>query len=229
MEIQYQYSGWGRADEVHRLHHDAGQRTFTRTSMVEGSSGVETTRATVSGQRVSELMWALSAPPWPRERAVQVVARRVRPAEVLQHASTTDRDATTGCTADAVRGRMQHYLEGPALRAQVDRLYQYGMWTDDYPLMRVVVTYRNAPERVFTSQSQKPLMLPWTLGDFPPRGPENAPASWSAPVSDALRRLLPLDSQAAARLGRDPSPLLASAIGLAARRDCEREAGVGVR
>jgi hypothetical protein len=45
------------------------------------------------------------------------------------------------------------------------------------------------------------------------------------PVSDALRRLLPPTSQAAARLGNDTSAQLAGQVGHAAEQACVRELG----
>jgi len=223
VEILYQYSGWGRADEVHRLQRSPGQRSFTRTSKVEAGDGVETTHATVPERRVGELLWALSAPPWPRERAVQVVARRGRPLAVLEHVGGNTEGDAPGCTADEIRNRMYRQLEGAALRSRVDAHYQSGMWTDDDPVMRVVIGFRRGPDRVITSRSQKLLMLPWTLGDFPETEEAQAPLSWSAPVSDAVRRLLPLDSQAAQRLGRDPSEMLAHSVEWAALAECGAE------
>ena len=221
VEIHYHYSGWSRADEVHRLQHGAGQRTFTRTSMVETAAGVETTQARVPAQRVGELMWALSAPPWPRERAVQVVARRVRPAAMLEQAPMPTDEGATGCTPDELRGRMYAQLQGAALRTQLDTYYQRALWTDDEPSMRVVIRFSHAPDRVISSNSQKLLMLPWTLGDLSAPVSAAPPVSWSVPVSDAVRRLLPVDSQAAQRLGDDTSSQLAATIGQVARQGCE--------
>lgn len=225
VEILYSYSGWSRADEVHRLQRGSGQRSFTRTSKVDTGYGVETTHGTVPERRVAELLWALSAPPWPRERAAQVVARRVHPVAVLEHAGGYREGNAPGCTADEIRNRMYRQLEGAALRSRVDAHYESGMWTDDYPVMRVVISFRRGPDRVITSRSQRLLMLPWTLGDFPETEDARVPLSWSAPVSDAVRRLLPLESQAAQRLGRDPSEVLADSVEWAARAECEAEMG----
>lgn len=225
VEIHYHYSGWERADEVHRLQRGPGQRTFTRTSMTEAADGVETTRATVPAQRVGELLWALSAPPWPRARAVQVVARRVHPAGVMAHAAIGARHDASACTADQIRDRMFGYLGGAALRTQLDTYYQSLPWTDDDPMMRVVIAYNRGPDKVISSRSQKLLMLPWTLGDHSAPGREAAPQSWSVPVSDALRRLLPAASQAAERLGDDTSVQLAGQVAHAAEQACARERG----
>lgn len=226
VEIQYQYSGWSRADEVHRLQRSGGQRAFTRTSMVETTDGVETAQATVPAQRVGELVWALSAPPWPRERAVQVVARRVPPAWMMEHAPIVARADVAGCSEEEIRNRMFAHLSGAALRTQLDAYYQKALWTDDYPLMRVVISFRNAPDQVISSSSQMLLMLPWTLGDLPASGRRDAgPRSWSVPVSDALRRLLPPTSQAAKRLAKDADRSLALRVSDAAGQDCVRELG----
>jgi hypothetical protein len=227
VEIQYQYSGWSHTDEVHRLQRSGGQRAFTRTSMVETAKGVETTQATVSAQRVGELVWALSAPPWPRERAVQVVARRVPAAWMMENALISARGNVPGCdTEEEIRNRMFSHLGGAALRTQLDAYYEGMPWTDDYPEMRVVISFRNAPDRVISSKSQALLMLPWTLGELPVPGPANAgPHSWSVPVSDALRRLLPTTSQAAQRLAMDADIHLASRVAAAAEQECVEELG----
>ena len=227
VEIQYQYSGWSHTDEVHRLQRSGGQRAFTRTSMVETAKGVETTQATVPAQRVGELVWALSAPPWPRERAVQVVARRVPAAWMMENALISARGNVPGCdTEEEIRNRMFSHLGGAALRTQLDAYYEGMPWTDDYPEMRVVISFRNAPDRVISSKSQALLMLPWTLGELPVPGPANAgPHSWSVPVSDALRRLLPTTSQAAQRLAMDADIHLASMVAAAAEQECVEELG----
>jgi len=225
VEIQYQYSGWSRADEVHRLQRSGGQRAFTRTSKVETAEGVETTQATVPAQRVGELVWALSAPPWPRERAVQVVARRVPAAWMMENALISARANVPGCdTEEEIRARMFSHLSGAALRTQLDAYYEGMPLTDDYPEMRVVISFRNAPDRVISSKSQALLMLPWTLGELPVPGPANVgPHSWSVPVSDALRRLLPSTSQAAQRLAMDADIHLASRVAAAAKQECVKE------
>ncbi|WP_313347939.1 hypothetical protein [Stenotrophomonas sp.] len=221
VDIRYTHDGWGHTDEVHRLQRGASQRTYTRTSSGTTFDGVSPATATVPAQRVGELLWALSAPAWPRERAVQVVARRVRPASVLAHASGVSRERVPGCSADQIRNRIHSRLQGGALRAQLDDYYVHGFWTDDYPTMRVVIEYDTGPPKVITSSSQKLLMLPWVLGEQPAQG-ERAPQNWSVPMSDALRRLLPPASSAAIRLGRDESTALASTIEHAAVQDCRR-------
>jgi hypothetical protein len=220
VEIQYQHDGWERADEVHRLQRGTGQRAFTRTSMVEAADGITTTRGNVPAQRVGELLWALSAPPWPRERAVQVVARHVSPVWMMENALVTPRADVPGCTAKEIRDRMYAHLQGAQLRSQVDAYYEGMPWTDDEPAMRVVITFSNGPDRVISSREQTLHMLPWTLGEHPAAGTAAAPRSWSVPVSDALRRLLPPDSQAAQRLANNGDVHLAARIGRAAEQEC---------
>ncbi|MGH8040356.1 MAG: hypothetical protein ACREPD_21790 [Stenotrophomonas sp.] len=220
VEIQYQHSGWERADEVHRLQRGAGQRAFTRTSMVEAADGITTTRANVPAQRVGELLWALSAPPWPRERAVQVVARHVSPVWMMENALVTARADVPGCTAKEIRDRMYAHLKGAELRSQVDAYYQGMPWTDDEPAMRVVITFSNGPDRVISSREQTLHMLPWTLGEQSSTDSAAAPQSWSVPVSDALRRPLPSDSQAAQRLANNGDVHLAAHIGRVAEQEC---------
>lgn len=222
VEIRYTHTGWGRTQEVHRLQRGAARRTFTRTSSGPSFDGLSPEIATVPAQRVGELLWALSAPPWPRERAVQVVARRVRPARVLEHATVTPPENVPACSADEIRDRMYSQLQGAALRSELDEYYQHAFWTDDYPMMRVVIEYDSGPAKVISSNSQKLLMLPWVLGERPAQG-QGAPLSWSVPVSDALRRLLPPSSLAATRLGEDASLMLAHQIGHAAEEACLRE------
>jgi hypothetical protein len=223
VEIQYQYSGWSRADEVHRLQRSGGQRAFTRTSKVETAEGVETTQASVPAQRVGELVWVLSAPPWPRERGMQVMARRVRPLGMLESAAPGASRNVPACTAENIRNRMFDLMKGSALRAQLDTYYTQMEWTDDYPMMRVVIRFRDAPDQVISSRSQKLQMLPWTLGDLPEVDVPSTPRSWSVPVSDALRRLLPPASLAAKRLGEENALMLGEQIRHAAQQACESE------
>jgi hypothetical protein len=146
---------------------------------------------------------------------------------MMENALISARGNVPGCdTEEEIRNRMFSHLSGAALRTQLDAYYEGMPWTDDYPEMRVVISFRNAPDRVISSKSQALLMLPWTLGELPVPGPANAgPHSWSVPVSDALRRLLPSTSQAAQRLAMDADISLASRVAAAAEQECVKERG----
>lgn len=228
IEIRYQYNGSGHADEVHRLQPAAGRRTFVRRSQLDARNPGAVLSEDVPAQRVAELLWALSVPAWPRARGVEEVAHRVRPAQVLARASS---DATTlppACTPDKLQRQMRALLHGAALRDQVDRYYAGPRWSDDAPSMRVVIDYAGAPPQVLQSNAQTLLMLPWVLEQ--PQNDVNADtnanevsSTWSVPISQALRRVLPDTSKAYERLGQREDAVLESLLRATARVTCEAQ------
>ncbi|MCF7751262.1 hypothetical protein KQ945_10925 [Bacillus subtilis subsp. subtilis] len=222
IEIGYQYSGRGRVDEVHRLEPAAGRRTFRRSSQLDSleDPGAVVTDA-IPAQRVAELLWAVSAPPWPRERGVEAVARRVRPARILEQALPGYLPTAPGCTPRAFEAGLHALLQGASLKAQLDHYYANGIWTDDDPAMRVVIRYEHRPPQVVASNARTLLMLPWVLGD--PGAGDAAVTTWSVPVSQSLRRLLPESSKAFERLGRREDASLVTRIAANARDACEAQ------
>lgn len=222
IEIRYQYSGWGRVDEVHRLEPGAGRRTFQRSSQLDSQEDPDAmVTDAIPAQRVAELLWAVSAPPWPRERGVDAVARRVRPARILEQALPYDSPAAPGCPARAFETRVNALLQRASLKAQLDHYYANGFWTDDDPAMRVVIRYEHRPPQVLASHDRTLLMLPWVLGE--PGAGDAAVTTWSVPVSQALRRLLPESSKAFERLGRREDGTLVEQIVADARLACEAQ------
>ncbi|WP_141058544.1 hypothetical protein [Stenotrophomonas rhizophila] len=222
IEIRYQYSGWGRVDEVHRLEPGAGRRTFQRSSQLDSQEDPDAVLTdAIPAQRVAELLWAVSAPPWPRERGVDAVARRVRPARILEQALPDYSTPARGCTPRAFEAKLHALLQRASLKAQLGRYYANGIWTDDDPAMRVVIRYEHRAPQVLASNERTLLMLPWVLGD--PGAGDAAVTTWSVPVSQALRRLLPESSKAFERLGRREDGMLVERIAATARVACEAQ------
>ncbi len=226
IDIHYQHRGSDHADEVHRLQPAAGRRTFVRRSQRDARNPGAVLTDDVPAQRVAELLWALSAPAWPRARGVEEVARRVRPAQVLARASLDGAPLQPACTPDQLKREMRALLHGAALRDQVDRYYAGPRWDEDAPSIRVVVDYDSAPPQVLQSDAQTLLMLPWVLG--PQQGNANAAthevtSTWSVPISQALRRLLPDTSKAYVRLGQREDAMLESRLRADARLACEAQ------
>lgn len=224
IDIHYQYNGRDHADEVHRLQPAAGRRTFVRRSQLDARTPGAVLTDDVPAQRVAELLWALSAPAWPRARGVEEVARRVRPAQVLARASTDG--PLPACTPDQLQRQMGTLLHGAALRDQVDSYYAGPRWSDDAPSIRVVVDYESTPPQVLQSHAQTLLMLPWILGQA--QGDANATpnevtSTWSVPISQALRRVLPDTSKAYERLGQREDAVLESRLRATARVACEAQ------
>lgn len=222
IEIRYQYSGWGRVDEVHRLEPGAGRRTFQRSSQLDTQEDPDAVMTdAIPAQRVAELLWAVSAPPWPRERGVDAVARRVRPARILEQALPDYSPAAAGCTSRAFEARVHALLQGASLKAQLGRYYANGIWTDDDPALRVVIRYAHRPPQVLASNERTLLMLPWVLGE--PGAGDAAVTTWSVPVSQSLRRLLPESSKAFERLGRREDAILVARIAATAQAACDAQ------
>lgn len=208
IEIEYRYGPLPQIEERYALRPGAGRRTFVRRSQHDAQSGQEATVDPVPAQRVGELLWALSATPWPRERGVEAVARRVRPVRLLAQVTEYPLQALPGCTPEQQAQRLRKLARGGALRAQVAGYYSQAAWADDSPALRVRIRYDNGTVRVVHSQSQKLQMLPWIVeekGPDPsrlsrPASPASATQRWSVPVSQAVLRLLPEGSAARTRL-----------------------------
>lgn len=217
IEIRYQYSGGERMEEVHRLQPAAGRRRFRRVSQldVQGSGPVLTDD--VPAQRVAELLWTLSAPARPRAQGVDEVARRVRPAQLLKQASFDGAPPVPGCTPAELRRQMRMRVRGAPLRDQLERYYASAMAADELVSIRVVIDYESAPEQVVSSRTPALLMLPWVLGEADATA---APRTWSVPISQALRRVLPATSQAYVRLGQREDAALARQLGASAAAAC---------
>lgn len=222
IEIRYQHSGWGWVDEVHRLEPGSGRRTFQRSSQLDSQNHPDAVVTdAIPAQRVAELLWAVSAPPWSREHGVDAVARRVRPARILEHALPDYLPAAPGCTPRAFEASVHALLKGDPLKAQLGRYYANSAWTDDDPAMRVVIRYAHRPPQVLASNERTLLMLPWVLGD--PGAGAAAVTTWSVPVSQSLRRLLPESSMAFERLGRREDANLVTRIAATARVACKAQ------
>lgn len=228
IDIQYQYNGRDHADEVHRLQPAAGRRTFVRRSQLDARNPGAVLTDDVPAQRVAELLWALSAPAWPRARGVEEVARWVRPAQVLARASSDGVPMQPTCTPEQLQRQMRALLHGAALRDQVDGYYAGPTWRDDAPSIRVVVDYESAPPQVLHSSAQTLLMLPWVLEK--PQSDVNADtnanevsSTWSVPISQALRRVVPDTSKAYERLGQREDAVLESRLRATARVACEAQ------
>jgi hypothetical protein len=93
-----------------------------------------------------------------RAAAVQRIASRLDRAEILSLAP--------GCTAwtrmparAQQRAWARKALSGRSLQSRVDRHFS-GLWTDDVPMMTVVVSRPGRPDVVLVSTSQKVMMLP---------------------------------------------------------------------
>ncbi|MCC7634182.1 hypothetical protein [Stenotrophomonas rhizophila] len=219
IRIEYRHGPLHPVEEVYQLRPGASRRAFARRSLVAGGAQAGTADDVVPAQRVGELLWALSAPPVARERGVEAVARRVRPAQVLAQASALNAQGKLSCSAGDRPRHLRAALRGGALRRQVDGYYGPSRWSGDAPSLRVVIDYEHAPALVFHSQSQKLQMLPWTRED--PVAGTNAPVTfWSVPVSQALLRLLPPSSEAARRLAAREDADLVGRIARAADAEC---------
>ena len=217
IQIQYLHGPLPQVEELHALRPGAGRRAFVRRSQLSDPSGQhDATVESVPVQRVGELLWAVSTSPWSRARGVEAVARRVRPARLLEQAQGYPQQSLAGCTPQQQTQRLRKLARGGALRAQVEGYYDDGGWTDDAPAIRVRIVYENGTVQVVHSHSQKLQMLPWIVGEpgpDPSRLPWSAPPVdatqlWSVPISQAVLRLLPADSAAVTRLGaREDQPL----------------------
>jgi hypothetical protein len=102
---------------------------------------------------------ALQTAPLTRAAAVQRIASRLDRAEILSLdpglPAWTRMPARSHSSAWARKA-----LSGRSLQSRVDRHFS-GLWTDDVPMMTVVVSRPGRPDVVLVSTSQKVMMLPW--------------------------------------------------------------------
>lgn len=224
IEIRYQSPGGHQPEEVHRLVPGSGRRSFVRRSTLQTAAGEAVSSERVPAQRVSELLWAMSAPAWSRARGVERVARRFHPAGLIERAKLDPQVEARGCTAEAFDRQLRTRLRGGGLHSQLDAYYLARTEpTEVVPSMLVVVEYRDGTSRVFSSHSPRLQMLPWRAAE--PDAPNAAPTpNWSVAVSQAVQRVLPPASKAAARLQLREDPVLAANILAAAEKACSASA-----
>jgi hypothetical protein len=157
VDVRYDWYGWGSVSEHWVIRRDAYGLT-TRVQVVERPDVQGAIAGLLPFGAMAALDTALQTAPLTRAAAVQRIASRLDRAEILS--------LDPGCTAwtrmparrTAARGRARRW-SGRSLQSRVDRHFS-GLWTDDAPMMTVVVSRPGRPDVVLVSTSQKVMMLP---------------------------------------------------------------------
>lgn len=220
IHIDYQYVGWGTAEEKFTLLPELSGQGFVLKGRYVDSRGMpHEVERFVPRVSVESFVAAAVAPPWPRAAGVRAMAARVDRREVSRIEPYV-RLPPMRCTHDEIRQLARLHVRREGRVALVDAYYGLGIsWTDDYPYALVQVHRRDGGRIVMHSSSQKARMLPWHVGE----PAESIPASgedWSPSLSEALRLLVPPGSRLHERL--DGIAMMQSRLGNRVAHHAER-------
>lgn len=198
--ISYQHMGWDMIEENFVLERLAGRQDYTlHGSYEDRNGGRKSLRRDVDVAAVTALVDAIREPAWDRDRGVRGVAAHYRRGQLIPSGDWQSHPSN-GCSKATQRLVGAQYVKNKGVQTLVDELYGDGIsWTDDYPFAVIQLIWADGRRQVLHSESQKALMLPWRLGE-PNNRRDSAPESWSIPISEHLRALLPANSFLHARL-----------------------------
>ena len=223
IRINYQYMGWSSVEEHFTITPATSQEGFILRAQYETKSGTSMEVETpLSSDAVQAFLQELDAPGWPRVRGVRALAQKIDRAG-LRKAEPPNTIPPSRCTRSELKRLAAIHIKQEGVAGLVDDRYGRGIgWTDDYPFALVQVRWRDRPDFVMSSRSQKAMMLPWDIGapsDSPPESGEN----WSLPISTSLRSLLPPASRLHERLDGmlRLQDMLESGVMTAADRRCD--------
>ncbi|MHC1651729.1 hypothetical protein ACODUL_00285 [Stenotrophomonas maltophilia] len=192
VDVRYDWYGWGSVSEHWVIRRDAYGLT-TRVQVVETPDGKARLPELLPVGAMVALDAALQTAPLSRDVAVQRIASPLDRADMLRldpGLHSLDADA---CSFAQQRAWARRALSRRSLEARVDRHFD-GLWTDDVPMMSVVVNRPGRPRVVLVSTSQKAMMLPWKRlpsTDFEQQELDNAQEHWHLELSEAVIALLP--------------------------------------
>ena len=198
--IDYQHLGWGSTEERFSLVPAAGSTDFVLLARDDQDAVPRDTGHRVPVGMVQALLAAVSEPAWPREKGVRVVASPLKRAAVSRiEAGVTLPPGE--CSSQEIKRLARMHVKREGLAALVDEHYGQGMsWTDDYPHAQLQILFRSGPPVLLYSNSQKAMLLPWYRG-LPTDSPSESEQDWSVELSQAMRNVLPKDSDVYERLG----------------------------
>ncbi|MDR0257979.1 MULTISPECIES: hypothetical protein [Stenotrophomonas] len=192
VDVRYDWYGWGSVSEHWVIRRDAYGLT-TRVQVVERPDGKARLPELLPFGAMAALDTALQTAPLTRAAAVQRIASRLDRAEILSLDPGLHSLDTDACSFAQQRAWARKALSGRSLQSRVDRHFS-GLWTDDVPMMTVVVSRPGRPDVVLVSTSQKVMMLPWKRLPsvvFEQQDLDNAQEQWHPELSEAVIALLP--------------------------------------
>lgn len=192
VDVRYDWYGWGSVSEHWVIRRNAYGLT-TRVQVVETPDGKARLPELVPVGAMAALDAALQTAPLGREAAVQRIASRLDRADILRLDPGLHSPDADACSFAQQRAWARRALSRRSLQARVDRHFD-GLWTDDVPMMSVVVTRPGRPKVVLVSTSQKAMMLPWKRlpsTAFEQQDLDSAQEQWDPALSEAVIALLP--------------------------------------
>jgi len=227
IQIDFHYAGWHFYDENFVLSPATDGNGFVLSAdYLHHGKGRAEVRQRVSTEAVQKLLDAASAPALTREQGVRMVASSASAREMSKLGQVIS-FASFSCTQQERQLMARRYVMRNGRPAVVDDYYGSGnSWTDDYPAAEVQIHLHDGSSISLYSQSQKAMMLPWHRG-MPYDRAEEADQNWAAPLSQAIRTILPPQSAMHRRLSKDEFLYhLSMSIDYAVIRECEKLRGV---
>lgn len=223
IRIDYKHVGWGSTEEHFTITPSAKPGGFQLRGRYETERGASVeVDEPLSYAKVDAFITELESPAWARADGIHALTQRVD-IRAVRESSHEFRSSGSRCTPDELRVLARRNLGRKAVSVLVDEHYRHRVsWTDDYPMATVQVRWRGKPAFVMSSRSQKPLMLPWDLGE-PVDTPSAARENWSLPLSASLQTMLPSASQTFQRLDgvHRMEYMLAVSVVLTAHKRCD--------
>ena len=159
VHVTYEWSGWGSVSERWVIRRDAYGLT-TRVQVVDAPNVQPRLPVLLPIGALSAFEAALQAAPLTRDATVDLITSRLdRPAILKLDPELRSMPAAT-CSFAQQQAWARQALAGQGLQERVAKHFN-GLWTDDYPIMTVVVSRPGRPDTVLVSTSQYTMMLPW--------------------------------------------------------------------
>jgi len=198
IQIEYRHMGWDNIEEHYTLV-PRGEVFVLRSSYESRNHVQRRDSSTVPTTKVRDLVGAVESPAWTRSRGIHQLASTLKPKQFLPTGEETFFPSPK-CSRSEQRILAGQSMKQRGVAATLDAFYGDGLsWTDDYPLATVQIVRRDGTRTTLHSNSQKALLLPWTLG-APQSSTSLTAKNWSIPISEALRAILPEDSYLQDRL-----------------------------
>lgn len=192
VHVTYDWSGWGSVSERWLIQRDAYGMT-TRVQVVDAPDVKARLPELLPVDAMAAFEAALQAAPLTREATVNLISSRLDRAAILGLDPRLRSLQPGACSFVQQRAFARQALATLSLQARVARHFE-GLWTDDYPMMTVVVTRPGRPDVVLVSTSQATMMLPWKRlpsAEFDQQVLAGAQEEWRPALSEAVNALLP--------------------------------------
>ncbi len=226
VQVTYDWYGWGSVSERWLIQRDA-RGVVTRVQIAETPGAKERLPVLLSAGAMTAFETALGAPALTRRASVERIAARLDRPAMLALDPGLRRIPESKCSFSRQQEWARQSLATHDLQWRVARHFE-GMWTDDGPLMTVVVKRSGRPDVVLVSTSQKVMMLPWKRLSSPTFDHQvlaRTPDEWRPALSEALNALLPKGERSRQRFqigwlqGRLRNELALEALGCAPGRE----------